>query len=210
MVSKYMDPGIAGRDYDTATSMIAKGQAVFMIMGDWQIGIFTAAGLKHAAGLPVRAGADRLGQARLHPQFGLGRLLQAEGPGLRRGPDSCSPISSCRRSSRPCSIRPRARFPPASTSISKDFNPCQQQSLKDLAGLDRRRNAGALDGPQHDHPAEVSRRDPGHHHRLREQPENDPGRSRQRDGGRRRRAKVSKSEAGRAAPQPRGRFCSCG
>ena len=46
MVSKYMDPGIAGRDYDTATSMIAKGQAVFMIMGDWQIGIFTAAGLK--------------------------------------------------------------------------------------------------------------------------------------------------------------------
>src|SRR5580704_2049622 len=46
MVSKYMDPGIAGRDYDTATSMIAKGEAAFMIMGDWQIGIFTAAGLK--------------------------------------------------------------------------------------------------------------------------------------------------------------------
>ena len=46
MVSKYMDPGIAGRDYNTATSMIAKGQAAFMIMGDWQIGIFTAAGLK--------------------------------------------------------------------------------------------------------------------------------------------------------------------
>ena len=46
MVSKYMDPAIAGRDYDTATAMIAKGQAAFMIMGDWQIGIFTAAGLK--------------------------------------------------------------------------------------------------------------------------------------------------------------------
>jgi glucose/mannose transport system substrate-binding protein len=49
MVSKYMDPGIAGRDYNTATSMIAKGQAVFMIMGDWQVGIFTAAGLKEGA-----------------------------------------------------------------------------------------------------------------------------------------------------------------
>ncbi len=49
MVSKYMDPGIAGRDYNTATSMIAKGQAAFMIMGDWQIGIFTAAGLKEGA-----------------------------------------------------------------------------------------------------------------------------------------------------------------
>jgi glucose/mannose transport system substrate-binding protein len=49
MVSKYMDPGIAGRDYNTATSMLAKGQAAFMIMGDWQIGIFTAAGLKEGA-----------------------------------------------------------------------------------------------------------------------------------------------------------------
>jgi glucose/mannose transport system substrate-binding protein len=46
MVSKYMDPGIAGRDYDTTTGMIAKGKAAFFIMGDWQIGIFTAAGLK--------------------------------------------------------------------------------------------------------------------------------------------------------------------
>jgi len=46
MVSKYMDPGIAGRDYDTTTAMIAKGKAAFFIMGDWQIGIFTAAGLK--------------------------------------------------------------------------------------------------------------------------------------------------------------------
>jgi glucose/mannose transport system substrate-binding protein len=49
MVSKYMDPGIAGRDYNTATSMIAKGEAAFMIMGDWQVGIFTGAGLKTPA-----------------------------------------------------------------------------------------------------------------------------------------------------------------
>ena len=49
MVSKYMDPAIAGRDYDTVTGMIAKGKAVFMIMGDWQIGIFTAAGLKEGS-----------------------------------------------------------------------------------------------------------------------------------------------------------------
>ncbi len=49
MVSKYMDPAIAGRDYDTTTSMFAKNQAAFMIMGDWQIGIFTAAGLKEGA-----------------------------------------------------------------------------------------------------------------------------------------------------------------
>src|SRR5580658_4883598 len=49
MVSKYMDPAIAGRDYTSTTNMIAKNEAVFMIMGDWQIGIFTAAGLKQGA-----------------------------------------------------------------------------------------------------------------------------------------------------------------
>ena len=49
IVDKYMDPAIAGRDYDTTTGMIAKNQAAFMIMGDWQIGIFKAAGLKEGA-----------------------------------------------------------------------------------------------------------------------------------------------------------------
>ncbi len=47
MVSKYMDPGIAGRDYDTASNMFAKGDALFFIMGDWEIGVLTAAGFKY-------------------------------------------------------------------------------------------------------------------------------------------------------------------
>jgi glucose/mannose transport system substrate-binding protein len=46
MVSKYMDPAIAGRNFDTADSMLAKGEAAFMIMGDWEIGRLTAAGFK--------------------------------------------------------------------------------------------------------------------------------------------------------------------
>jgi glucose/mannose transport system substrate-binding protein len=46
MVSKYMDKGIAGRDFDAASSMFANGQAAFFIMGDWEIGTLTAAGFK--------------------------------------------------------------------------------------------------------------------------------------------------------------------
>ena len=38
MVSKYMDPAIAGRDYDTASNMMANGDALFFIMGDWELG----------------------------------------------------------------------------------------------------------------------------------------------------------------------------
>ena len=46
MVTKYMDPAIAGRDYDTASNMFATGDALFFIMGDWEIGVLTAAGYK--------------------------------------------------------------------------------------------------------------------------------------------------------------------
>ena len=46
MVSKYMDPAIAGRDYDAAINMMANGDAAFFIMGDWAIGNLKAAGYK--------------------------------------------------------------------------------------------------------------------------------------------------------------------
>jgi glucose/mannose transport system substrate-binding protein len=44
MVSKYMDPAIAGRDYDTASNMMINGDALFFIMGDWEVGAIKAAG----------------------------------------------------------------------------------------------------------------------------------------------------------------------
>jgi len=46
MVSKYMDPEIAGRDYDAAINMMANGEAGFFLMGDWAIGNLKAAGFK--------------------------------------------------------------------------------------------------------------------------------------------------------------------
>jgi glucose/mannose transport system substrate-binding protein len=44
MVTKYMDPAIAGRDYDTASNMMINGDALFFIMGDWEVGAIKAAG----------------------------------------------------------------------------------------------------------------------------------------------------------------------
>ena len=43
MVSKYMDKGIAARNFQDSSDMLAKGQAAFFIMGDWEIGMLTAA-----------------------------------------------------------------------------------------------------------------------------------------------------------------------
>ena len=66
MVSKYMDSAIAGRDYDTTTGMIAKNEAVFMIMGDWQIGISPRPGSSKAriTSAPRRR---RTGASQAHP-----------------------------------------------------------------------------------------------------------------------------------------------
>lgn len=47
MVSKYMDPAIAGRDFDTTLGMLAKGEALFFIMGDWSVGTFNAGGFTY-------------------------------------------------------------------------------------------------------------------------------------------------------------------
>src|SRR5690606_28489878 len=44
MVSKYMDPAIAGRDYDTASNMMVNGDALFFIMGDWELGTIISVG----------------------------------------------------------------------------------------------------------------------------------------------------------------------
>ena len=46
MVDKYMDPAIAGRDFDTTAAMLSNGDAMFFIMGDWSIGTFISTGHK--------------------------------------------------------------------------------------------------------------------------------------------------------------------
>ena len=131
MVSKYMDPGIAGRDYNTATSMIAKGQAAFMIMGDWQIGIFTAAGLKTPQDYQCGQAPTDWGKPgfilnsdsvvffkQKDPDYVAGQTLLAQ---LIMSPKFQTVFNEAKGSI------------PARLDIDlKDFNPCQQQSLKAL------------------------------------------------------------------------------
>ena len=133
MVSKYMDPAIAGRDYQTATDMIAKNQAVFMIMGDWQIGIFSAAGLKAGGRLRAARRRRRIGASRASSSIRIRSSSSSRRIPTTSRARSCWRTSSCRRSSRRFSTRPKARFPARlDVDLSKGFNPCQQLSQKDL------------------------------------------------------------------------------
>ncbi len=132
MVSKYMDPAIAGRDYDTTTSMIAKNQAAFMIMGDWQIGIFTAAGLKEGADYVCAQAPTDWGKPgfilnsdsvvffkQKDPDFVEGQKLLAH---LIMSPKFQTVFNQAKGSI-------PARM---DVDLSQGFNPCQQLSEKDL------------------------------------------------------------------------------
>jgi len=132
MVSKYMDPAIAGRDYDTATGMIAKGQAAFMIMGDWQVGIFTGGGLKEGADYVCAQAPTDWGKPgfilnsdsvvffkQTDPDYISGQKLLAH---LIMSPQFQTVFNQTKGSI-------PARL---DVDISKGFNPCQVKSQKDL------------------------------------------------------------------------------
>jgi glucose/mannose transport system substrate-binding protein len=131
MVSKYMDPGIASRDYTASTALIAKNQAVFMIMGDWQIGIFAAAGLKSPEDYRCAQAPTDWGKPgfilnsdsvvffkQKDPDYVAGQTLLAH---LIMSPNFQTVFNQAKGSI------------PARLDVDlKDFNPCQQQSQKDL------------------------------------------------------------------------------
>jgi glucose/mannose transport system substrate-binding protein len=132
MVSKYMDPGIAGRDYDTTTGMIKKGDAAFMIMGDWQIGIFTAAGMKTPQDYMCAQAPTDWGKPgfilnsdsvvffkQTDPDFVAGQKLLAQ---LILSPKFQTAFNQAKGSI-------PARL---DVDLSQGFNPCQQLSQKDL------------------------------------------------------------------------------
>ena len=119
MTTKYMDPGMVGRDWDTMSHLVGTRRGRLPHHGRLDDRPADGRRLQGRHRLCLRPGADRLGQAGLHPQLRLGRVLQAERPGLRRRPEAARQHRSCRPSSRPSSTRPRARSRPGSTSTSR-------------------------------------------------------------------------------------------
>ena len=112
--------------------MIAKGQAVFMIMGDWQIGIFTAAGFKDGDDYVARQAPTDWGK----PGFILNSdsvvFFKQKRPGLCRGPEAARPSDHV--AGVPDRVQPGQGLDPGASRRrpAKGFNPCQQLSQKDL------------------------------------------------------------------------------
>ena len=133
MVSKYMDKGIVGRDYDTASNMMGKGEAAFFIMGDWEVGVLTGAGFKYGTDYVCAQAPTDWGKAgfilnsdsvvffkQKDPDFVAGQKLLAQ---LILSKDFQT-IFNQAKGSIPARL---------DVDLSNGFNPCQQTAQKDLA-----------------------------------------------------------------------------
>jgi glucose/mannose transport system substrate-binding protein len=132
MVSKYMDKGIAGRDYDAASNMMAKGDAAFFIMGDWEIGALTAGGFKAGTDYVCGQTPNDNGKpgfvlnsdsvvffTQKDPEYIAGQKLLAH---LILSPEFQT-VFNIAKGSIPARM---------DVDLSKGFNACQQMSQKDL------------------------------------------------------------------------------
>ena len=133
MVSKYMDKGIVGRDYDTASSMMGKGEAAFFIMGDWEIGVLGGAGFKYGTDYVCAQAPTDWGKPgfilnsdsivffkQKDPDFIAGQTLLAK---LILSKEFQT-IFNQAKGSIPARL---------DVDLSQGFNPCQQVAQKDLA-----------------------------------------------------------------------------
>jgi glucose/mannose transport system substrate-binding protein len=132
MVSKYMDPAIAARDYQGSLDLLTKNQAVFMIMGDWNIGNLNAAGLKAGVDYACAQAPTDWGKPgfilnsdsvvffkQKDPDYVEGQKLLAH---LILSPEFQTVFNQAKGSI-------PARL---DVDLSQGFNACQQQSQKDL------------------------------------------------------------------------------
>jgi glucose/mannose transport system substrate-binding protein len=132
MTSKYMDPGIVGRDWDTMSSMVGNGEAAFHIMGDWTIGLLTAAGFKQGTDYVCAQAPTDWGK----PGFILNAdsvvFFQQDEPDYQEGEKLLastilSPEFQTAFNQAKGSIPARL-----DVDLSEGFNPCQQTSQADL------------------------------------------------------------------------------
>ncbi len=134
MVSKYMDPDIAGRDNDTASNMMAKGKALFYIMGDWEIGILTAAGYKEGKDGDYVCG--QVPNDRGNTGFILNSdsvvLFKQSDPDYAAGGKLLAHLIMSKKFQTVFNKTKGSIPARLDVDISQGFNPCQVKSQKDL------------------------------------------------------------------------------
>jgi glucose/mannose transport system substrate-binding protein len=132
MVSKYMDPAIAGRDYDTASNMMINGDALFFIMGDWQLGVIKSVG--HEPGGDILCGQAPTDWG--GPGFILNSdsvvFFKQNDPDYQEGQKLLASLILSPEFQRVFNITKGSIPARLDVDLSDGFNVCQQQSQQDL------------------------------------------------------------------------------
>jgi glucose/mannose transport system substrate-binding protein len=132
MVTKYMDPAIAGRDYDTASNMMANGDALFFIMGDWQIGVLKAIGKEPGTDILCAQAPTDWGQ----PGFILNSdsvvFFQQKDPDYVEGQKLLASTILSPEFQTVFNVSKGSIPARLDVDLSEGFNPCQQVAQKDL------------------------------------------------------------------------------
>lgn len=132
MVTKYMDPAIAGRDYDTASNMMANGDALFFLMGDWEIGVLLAAGHKPGDDILCAEAPNNSGK----PGFILNSdsvvFFKQKDPDYIEGQQLLAHLILSPEFQTVFNISKGSIPARLDVDLSKGFNPCQQKSQQDL------------------------------------------------------------------------------
>ena len=132
MVDKYMDPAIAGRDYDTASNMMANGDALFFIMGDWEIGVLKAVGKEPGADILCGQAPTDWGK----PGFILNSdsvvFFQQNDPDYQEGQKMLASLILSPDFQTVFNISKGSIPARMDVDLSNGFNPCQQTAQADL------------------------------------------------------------------------------
>jgi glucose/mannose transport system substrate-binding protein len=133
MVTKYMDPGIVGRDYDTASNLMANGDALFHIMGDWQVGVLKAVNKNHGTDYVCAQAPTDWGK----PGFILNSdsvvFFQQSDPDYVEGQKLLASTILSPEFQTVFNITKGSIPARLDVDLSKGFNPCQQTAQADLA-----------------------------------------------------------------------------
>jgi glucose/mannose transport system substrate-binding protein len=132
MVSKYMDPAIAGRDYDTASNMMVNGDALFFIMGDWELGTIKSVG--HEPGGDILCGPAPSDSGK--PGFILNSdsvvFFNQSNPDYQEGQKLLASTILSPEFQTIFNIAKGSIPARLDVDLSQGFNVCQQQSQADL------------------------------------------------------------------------------
>lgn len=132
MVSKYMDPAIAGRDYDTAANMMTNGEALFFIMGDWELGRIKSVG--HEPGGDILCGqspTDWDGEGFILNSDSV-VFFEQNNTDFQEGQELLASLILSPDFQRVFNITKGSIPARMDVDLSEGFNVCQQQSQADL------------------------------------------------------------------------------